>query len=117
MKSLEELKALQKALIEEDNKKGFRIMVGMATCGIAAGAREVMQALLEAKETLGLSDVEIIQTGCSGVCRLEPMFDVFDPQGDRTTYVDMTPEKAVEVLERHVLSGEIIKPYTIVAYD
>lgn len=117
MKTLDELKALQRQLIDETSGKTVRILVGMATCGISAGAKPVLAALEKAVAETGLDGVEVSQTGCIGVCRLEPMFEILDPWFGRTTYVDMTPEKAIEVVRAHLLERHIIEGYTITAYD
>ncbi|OPL07398.1 MAG: ferredoxin [delta proteobacterium ML8_F1] len=117
MKTFEELIALKEEIIAGEAPDEIKIMVGMATCGISAGAKPVMQALKDCVEEKGLSKVKVKQTGCIGVCRLEPMFEIFEPGGRRTTYVDMTPEKAVEVVEEHLIKHHIIERYTIGAYD
>ncbi|MDD4691105.1 MAG: (2Fe-2S) ferredoxin domain-containing protein [Eubacterium aggregans] len=120
-KSLEELKAIRSKKLEEINlrkgRNGYRVVVGMATCGIAAGARPVMVKLMEAVESEGLSEVTIAQTGCIGVCRLEPIVEVFDPQGEKTTYVKMNPEKVTEIVEKHLKNGEVVEEYTMTVVD
>ena len=90
-----------------------RIVVGMATCGIAAGARPVLQAFVDEVATRGLGDVSVSQTGCIGVCRLEPIAEVFMPGQEKVTYVKMTPEKAKKVIAEHVVNGKIVTEYTI----
>ncbi len=117
VKSFEELMALKERIGREEATDEIKIMVGMATCGISAGAKPVMKALMAFVEEQGLKQVKVKQTGCIGICRLEPMFEIFEPGGERTTYVDMTPEKAVEVLEAHLLHHHVIEKYTIGAYD
>ena len=117
MKTLEELIKLQEDLLEKQNDGKIKILVGLATCGISAGAKPVMEALKSAVAKNNLTHVEIKQTGCIGVCRLEPMFEVFDLNGVRTTYVDMSPEKAIEVIESHIMNNTIVEQYTIVEYD
>ena len=117
MKTLEELIELQEDLLEKQNDGKIKILVGLATCGISAGAKPVMKALKSAVAKNNLTHVEIKQTGCIGVCRLEPMFEVFDLNGVRTTYVDMSPEKAIEVIESHIMNSTIVEQYTIVEYD
>ncbi|MGL6293620.1 (2Fe-2S) ferredoxin domain-containing protein [Eubacterium aggregans] len=120
-KSLEELKAIRSNKLEEINlrkgRNGYRVVVGMATCGIAAGARPVMVKLMEAVESEGLSEVTIAQTGCIGVCSLEPIVEVFDPQGETTTYVEMNPEKVTEIVEKHLKNGEVVEEYTMTVVD
>jgi len=117
MKSLEELKAIREKAragmgIREGGDDAVRVVVGMATCGIAAGARPVLSAFVEevAKEKL---DVQVGQTGCIGICQYEPVVEIFDPKGEKTTYVKMTPERAVTVVHKHLKGGEIVTEYTI----
>ena len=117
MKSLEELakireEALKKVNIRKD-RKGTRIVVGMATCGISAGARPVMKALLEEVEKRHLGDVEITQTGCIGVCRLEPIFEVYKEGEEKVTYVEMNEAKDKRVIAEHIVNGNIVTEYTI----
>ena len=118
MKSLEELRAIKekmKASVnnrnEDDNK--IRIVVGLATCGIAAGARPVMTAFLDEIAKRGLENVAVTQTGCIGMCKLEPLVEVFLPGEEKVTYVKMTPEKAVRVVNDHIVNKNIITEYTI----
>ncbi len=123
MKSLEELKALRDKAREnmgmrEDNPDAVRVVVGMATCGIAAGARPVMTALMNevAKERGAnpkLGDVIVGQTGCIGICQYEPVVEIFEPGGGKTTYVKMTPERAIKVVHQHLIGGEIVNEFTI----
>ena len=118
MKSLEELRAIKekmKASVnnrnEDDNK--VRIVVGMATCGIAAGARPVMTAFLDEIAKRGLDIVAVTQTGCIGMCKLEPLVEVFLPGEEKVTYIKMTPEKAVRVVNDHVVNKNIVTEFTI----
>lgn len=117
MKSLEELEAIRKKMQDKvdvrKNDAEKRIVVGMATCGIAAGARPVLQAFVDEVATRGLSDVSVSQTGCIGVCRLEPIAEVFMPGQEKVTYVKMTPEKAKQVIAEHIVNGKIVTEYTI----
>ena len=96
MKSIEELKAIRESMQNNvglrDDDKSIRIVVGMATCGITAGARPVLNALTEEVAKRNLKDVMVTQTGCIGLCRLEPIVEVFE--GDqKTTYVKMTRKR------------------------
>lgn len=117
MKSLAELAALRQKsldkinLREGENRK--RIVVGMATCGIAAGARPVMNTFSEELEKRKVSDAVVEMTGCMGMCVLEPMVDVFDEDGSKTTYVHMTPEKAQRVVAEHIVNGKPVAEFTI----
>ncbi|MDR1795323.1 MAG: (2Fe-2S) ferredoxin domain-containing protein [Erysipelotrichaceae bacterium] len=118
MKSLEDLKKLRESAKRKiDMRQGeadYRIVVGMATCGIAAGARPVLNALLEELDKNHYPAV-VTQTGCIGMCTLEPIVEVFDKQGEKTTYVLVNPEKAREIIHSHVGKGEVLQKYTIAA--
>lgn len=110
MKSLAELAAIrermQDKVILREGTNQTRIVVGMATCGIAAGARPVLSAFVEEVSRAGLSDkVTVTQTGCIGICQYEPVVEVFEAGKDKVTYVKMTPEKAKEVVEKHIKGG------------
>ena len=118
MKSLEELKQIRDRVkdqvdIREGSAGKIRVVVGMATCGIAAGARPVLNAFVEGVNEAGLAEsVTVTQTGCIGICQYEPVVEVFE--GDqKTTYIKMTPDKAVEVIEKHIKGGKPIAEYTI----
>jgi NADP-reducing hydrogenase subunit HndB len=117
MKSLEELMAIREKArqgmgIRNDKHEGTRVIVGMATCGIAAGARPVLSAVVEeiAKEKL---DIQVGQTGCIGICQYEPVMEVIEPGKEKVTYVKMTPEKAIKVVHKHLMGGEVVQEYTI----
>ena len=117
MKSLEELAAIRErmknkvALREQSGE--IRVVVGMATCGIAAGARPVLNALVDAVTKENLANVTVTQTGCIGMCRLEPIVEVFAPDKERVTYVKMTPDKVPEIVEKHLKGGNPVVKYTI----
>ena len=121
MKSLEELQAIRMKMqsqvnMRQDEGEQTRVVVGMATCGIAAGARPVLNILSEEVQKRELSDKVIVkQTGCIGLCQYEPIVEVFVPGQEKVTYVKMTPDKALEVLERHVVGGHPVQKYTITA--
>ena len=119
MKSLAELQAIREKMksrvsLREGNQ-AIRIVVGMATCGIAAGARPVLNTLVEEVNRLGLTDTATVtQTGCIGICRLEPIVEVYENGSDeKITYVKMTPEKAKRVVEEHIKGGRPVYEYTI----
>jgi len=120
-KSLDELHAIRKNKKSEidlrTGKKGYRVVVGMATCGIAAGARPVMQTLIEEIEANHLTDVTLAQTGCIGVCRLEPLVEVYDPEGKKVTYVHMNPEKAKKLVKEHLMGNKVVAEYTMEIID
>ena len=118
MKSVEELLAIKAKMQDKIAvRKGSgetRIVVGMATCGIAAGARPVLNAFVEAISAAGLSDsITVTQTGCIGICQYEPVVEVFEKDKEKVTYVKMTPEKAAKVVEKHIKGGAVIAEYTI----
>ena len=123
MKSLAELEAIRKKTLsrinlrKEDENEAIRVVVGMATCGIAAGARPVMLAFMEEVNKREMGNVTVTQTGCVGMCRLEPMVDVYLPGQPKVTYVHMTPEKAVRVMEEHIVGGHPVAEYTIGAAE
>ena len=111
MKSLAELK--DKVILREGTGE-IRVVVGMATCGIAAGARPVLNTFVEKVSEAGLGEkVTVSQTGCIGVCQYEPVVEIFEAGKDKVTYVKMTPEKAAEVVEKHLKGGQIVDEYTI----
>ena len=118
MKSLEELMAIKakmkdKVAIRQASDE-IRIVVGMATCGIAAGARPVLNTFVEGVAEAGLTDkVTVTQTGCIGICQYEPVVEVYVQGNEKVTYVKMTSEKAKEVIERHIKGGTPVAEYTI----
>lgn len=118
MKSLEELKAIREKMqgqvgLRSENETQTRVVVGMATCGIASGARPVLTALSDAVQTRNLTNISVTQTGCIGLCQYEPIVEVMEPGKDKVTYIKMTPEKALEVLDQHLIRGQIVSKYTI----
>ena len=122
MKSLAELEAIRKKTLErislrKDDEETARVVVGMATCGIAAGARPVMLGFMEELSKRGLGHVTVSQTGCIGMCRLEPMVDVYMPGKEKVTYVHMTPEKVARVVAEHIVNGRPVEEYTIGAAE
>lgn len=118
MKSLAELQAIKNKMKDKvvlrDGMEATRVVVGMATCGIAAGARPVLNAFVEGvnKENLE-SKVSVTQTGCIGICQYEPVVEVFEAGKEKVTYVKMNPEKAQEVIEKHLKGGQVVSDYTI----
>ena len=121
MKSLAELQAIKEKMrdkvILREGVNSVRVVVGMATCGIAAGARPVLNALVEGVNKEGLTEkVSVSQTGCIGICQLEPIVEVFEPGKEKITYVKMTPEKAARVIEEHLKNGNVVNEYTIAAH-
>ena len=118
MKSLAELKAIKDKMKDKivlrEGASDVRVVVGMATCGIAAGARPVLNAFVEAVAAEGLSEkVRVSQTGCIGLCQLEPIVEIYEAGKDKITYIKMTPEKAKEVVENHLKGGKVVTEYTV----
>ena len=120
MKSLAELQAIKEKMkdkvILREGTADVRVVVGMATCGIAAGARPVLNALVEGVNEGGLADkVTVSQTGCIGLCQYEPIVEIFEAGKDKVTYVKMDADKAKRVIEEHLKGGKIVTDYTIAA--
>ncbi len=118
MKSIEELKAIKAKMADKvavRNSTGdIRIVVGMATCGIAAGARPVLNAFVEGVTAAGMADtVTVTQTGCIGICQYEPVVEVYEKDKEKVTYVKMTADRAKEVIEKHIKGGAVVSEYTI----
>ena len=122
MKSLEELKAIRERMqkqvgLREADDDSTRVVVGMATCGIAAGARPVLEAFLQEIDKRELKNVTVTQTGCIGVCRLEPIVEVYVPGQEKVTYVKMKPEMVPKVVADHLVNHQVVTEYTIGAAE
>ena len=121
MKSLAELEAIRNkakgnvTLRKDDH--AVRVVVGMATCGIAAGARPVLAAIMDEVAKRNLEHVAVTQTGCIGVCRLEPIVEILVPGEEKVTYVKMTPDKARQIVAEHLVNNRPIAEYTIGANE
>ena len=120
MKSLAELQAIKdkmkNKIVLREGTGDVRVVVGMATCGIAAGARPVLGAFVEAVNEAGLNEkVTVSQTGCVGYCQLEPIVEIHEAGKDKVTYVHMTADKAREVVEKHLKGGKVVSEYTVSA--
>ena len=118
MKSLAELQAIRdkargKVPLREGQDDAIRVLVGMATCGIAAGARPVLTTIVDEVAKRGLQNVMVTQTGCIGICQFEPVVEVVEPGKDKITYVKMTPEKAVRMVNDHLVNGNVVTEFTI----
>lgn len=121
MKSIAELKAIRdkaraNVSARGDNSDDIRIVVGMATCGIAAGARPVLNAFTEEIAKRGLENVTVTQTGCIGVCQYEPVVEVYVPGKEKVTYVKMSPDKVPAIVTEHIVNGRVIEEQTIGAF-
>ena len=122
MKSLAELQAIRDKMrrqidLRDSGDDRIRVVVGMATCGIAAGARPVLNAFLEEVAKRQLNNVTVSQTGCIGVCRLEPIVEVYVPGQEKVTYVKMTPDKAASIVSEHLVNGRVVEEYPIGAAE
>ena len=122
MKSLAELAAIRDKMKDKvvlrEGARDVRVVVGMATCGIAAGARPVLNTLVEEVNNAGLTDkVSVTQTGCIGFCQLEPIVEVFEAGKEKITYVKMTSDKVKEVVEKHLKGGNVVTEYTVASVD
>ena len=118
MKSLAELAAIKAKMKDKvalrDDSDSTRVVVGMATCGIAAGARPVLAAFIEAVSAADMSDkITVTQTGCIGMCQYEPVVEVYVAGQEKVTYVKMDAERAKKVVEEHLIGGKVVTEYTI----
>ena len=123
MKSLEELKAIREKMqnqvsMRAEDHTHTRVVVGMATCGIAAGARPVLTTLSNLVQEKGLTDhISVTQTGCIGLCQYEPIVEVIEPRKPKITYIKMNPAKAAEIVDKHLIGGHVVDEYTMAAAD
>lgn len=118
MKSLAELKAIRDKMkdtmnVRDDTGNKIRVVVGMATCGIAAGARLVLNSFTEEVAKRSLDNVSVSQTGCIGICQYEPVVEIFTPDGSKTTYINMTEEKVLRIVNDHLVNGSVVTEFTI----
>ena len=118
MKSLAELAAIrekmQNKVVIREGMGSIRVVVGMATCGIAAGARPVLKTFTDEVSNYALNDkVTVTQTGCIGICQYEPVVEVFEEGKEKVTYVKLDAAKAKEIVEKHLKGGEVVTEYTI----
>ena len=122
MKSLADLQAIRAKTLEninmrKEDENAARVVIGMATCGIAAGARPVMLKFLEEIQKRDLQHVTVSQTGCIGMCRLEPMLDVILPGQEKVTYVKVKPDMVERIVTEHLIGGKPVAEYTIGAAE
>lgn len=118
MKTIEELQALRDQMknkigIRSDGEAVTRVVVGMATCGIAAGARPVLQSFTEEVSKRGLTNVSVQQTGCIGICQFEPVVEIYAPGQEKVTYIKVTPEMVSSIVTNHIVNGAPVMEYTI----
>lgn len=115
VKSLKDLQEIKNRMMESINPTepgSVRVVVGLATCGVAAGAQPVYEKILELVKEQKLDKVHVVPTGCVGICQFEPVVEIYS-EGKRTTYVRMTPEKAERVVQQHLRGGNPVAEYTI----
>lgn len=122
MKSLAELAEMREKMkasvnMRQDSSDDTRVVVGMATCGIAAGARPVLAKFVEEINTRSIQNVMVTQTGCIGICKYEPIVEIHTPGEEKVTYVKMTPDKAARVVTEHLINGQVVTEYTIGAVE
>ena len=117
MKSIADLEKIRQKTLSAVNlrreSEGIRIAVGMATCGIAAGARPVMTALIDEIGKRNMLNVVVAQTGCIGMCRYEPIVEISMPGQDKVTYINVKPEMVARIVAEHVVNGNPVAEYTI----
>ena len=118
MKSLEELRAIRERMkkqidLRENSEDNIRVVVGMATCGIAAGARPVLNAFVDEVAKRHLQNITVTQTGCIGMCQLEPIVEVLAPGKEKVTYCKVTPEKVSRIVSDHLVNGNPVAEYTV----
>lgn len=122
MKSLAELAELREKMkanvsLRHNSEDSTRVVVGMATCGIAAGARPVLAEFVNEVARRQLKDVMVTQTGCIGICRYEPVVEVYEPGKEKVTYIKMTAEKVQRIVNEHLVNGQVVTEYTIGAAE
>jgi len=119
IKSLDELRRIKEEALEKRKARATtgeaQVIVGMGTCGIAAGARETMKAILEETETKNLSGIIVKQTGCIGLCEWEPIVEVIIGDQPKVTYGKVNPERAKKIMKEHVVGGKVLSEFTIPA--
>lgn len=118
MKSLAELKAIREKMqgqigMRAENADNTRVVVGMATCGIASGARPVLNYLVSEVQNRNVANVTVTQTGCIGLCQYEPIVEIYEPGKEKVTYVKVNEEKAQEILEQHLIRGQVLDKYLL----
>jgi NADP-reducing hydrogenase subunit HndB len=118
IKSVKDLKSLRDKLIKNvnlhgENKDNIRVVVGMATCGIAAGAKPVLDAFISEVERHGLTNVTVTQTGCIGICQYEPVVEVYVPGKEKVTYIKMSAQMVAKIVSSHLVNGNEVVEYTI----
>lgn len=115
--TLEDLEKIKERNFQKVNqgkdRQDIRIVVGMGTCGIAAGAVQVYETFEAEIENQGLKNITLVKTGCIGVCRLEPIVEIIKPDEEKVTYVKVTPNKVRNIIEQHIINGKVVEDFTI----
>ena len=121
MKSIADLEKIRQKTLSAVNlrreSEGTRIAIGMATCGIAAGARPVMTAMIDEIGKRNMLNVVVAQTGCIGMCRYEPIVEVTLPGQDKVTYINVKPDMVARIVAEHIVNGNPVVEYTIGAAE
>lgn len=118
MKTIEELNAIREKAkatmtVREDNVDVIRVVVGMATCGIAAGARPVLNGFMEEVARRKLGNIVVSQTGCIGMCQYEPIVEVIEKDKEKVTYVRMTADRVARVVSDHLVNNNVVTEFTV----
>ncbi len=117
MKSLDDLKKVREQALEQmrvrEGNYSAKVVIAMGTCGIAAGAREVMTAVLDELEKRGITDVSVTQTGCKGLCEQEPTVDVIKTGEATVTYGYIDADKARQIVAQHVVNGNVVSDWVV----
>lgn len=116
--NIEELNAIRDKMkaqvsLRAEAPDNMKIVVAMGTCGISAGSRDVLTAFVNGAAEKNLANVTILQTGCIGMCQYEPIVEIYVNENDKVTYVNMNADKASEVIEKHIIGGQVVSEYTI----
>ena len=119
MKSIADIKAIREKMQsqivvrDKETTDEIRIVVGMATCGISAGARPVFNTLVDEVSNRALRNVNVSRTGCLGMCRLEPIVEVYIPGQEKVTYCHVDADKAKNIIANHIVNGNICTEYLV----
>lgn len=116
IKSLDDLRKIKEKANAESSARhesGTQVIVGMGTCGIAAGARTVMTAIMDEITKRGLKDVSVMQTGCIGMCQKEPLVDIVRPGEERITYGNVKPTDVPRIISEHLVNGRIVSDLVV----
>ncbi|MCL2352141.1 MAG: (2Fe-2S) ferredoxin domain-containing protein [Firmicutes bacterium] len=113
LRSWDDLKKLRAGEMAKNGEKRTVLLVGMATCGVAAGARDVSEALAAEIKKQGLKNIDITATGCYGFCYAEPMVEVRVPGKNAVRYGHVDKDLAGEIVRRHLMRGEVLDKYVL----